>query len=191
MNAITAWRPCPLPAAFGRGFCPGQTGRKPALLCPALWLFGPSGVQALRNVHWTFRSAFGGPGFHRSSLEKPNRWLFLAFGQHSSLPRPAMPSGFCPSTARFARAQDEGTKVGSGAQGRASLIYNTWREPCAPPVFLPPLQVPPFAGGYTSAGARDSDESVQPRTVMRPSRHRRFPSIPGAHRVSRESAREE
>ncbi|KQZ80781.1 hypothetical protein ASD64_10720, partial [Mesorhizobium sp. Root157] len=28
---------------------------------------------------------------------------------------------------------------------------------------------------------------TQPHTVMRPIRHRRFPSIPGAHRVSRRS----
>jgi hypothetical protein len=48
------------------------------------------------------------------------------------------PSGHCPSTARFARAQDEACEaVGSGAQGRAFLFFSTWPVSRAPPVFLP------------------------------------------------------
>ena len=64
---------------------------------------------------------------------------------------------------------------------------------CAPqaarPVFLPRSAGPRVLAVAVRIRARVSDDYVQPRTVTRPTRHRRFPSIPGAHRVSRGSVR--
>ena len=66
---------------------------------------------------------------------------------------PRFRSGYCPSTARFARAQDEGSEVGSGAQDRASLIYCTWRGlPCPASVLALPQ------------GARGDPPAYKPRS---------------------------
>ena len=184
--------------AFGEHSCPAGPG-------PSLWLraFVVRKAKSLASRRPSATTpVLPDPalryGSGRSSFEKPNRWLFVAFGDHSSPPhrwlrepvRRALSTFFPVATpvSRLAIVKELSLSgaVGKRGAGSAPRKVNVWRLPSAPPVVLPDRRGP--RGGLCRCGgaakrARASDENFQPRF-----RHATGPApppslIPGAHQV--------
>ena len=116
-------------------------------------------------------------------------------GASFSVATPAFASGHCRE-ARWPSSGSGWRSMGRRAFDRHSNV-STWRGPSVPPAsVLPSTGAPAIPCSVTAPCGATSTGSTSARfegrtwglitqwhTVSRPARHRRFPSIPGAHRV--------